>query len=217
MDYSRRVVTGSRQHLRRAQGVALTCGALLSSVGAVLASPARATVSSFALPGEQMFVVPGGVSTIHVDAVGGRGGKGRNNTSRVALGARATADLAVTPGQVLYVEVAGNGGDGSNGAVGQAGVNGGGAGGAGAGGGGGGGGGASDIRVTPFSAGASSLSSRLIVAGGGGGSADSPDGAAGGAAGTDGSGSDGGKAGRRQRAGRAASAIARTAALAAWV
>lgn len=136
------------------------------------ASSARADVVTF-LPtgGEQTFTVPAGVTSIHMVAIGGRGGQGSPATGEHhggfgGFGAIASADIAVTPGQVLYVEVAGNGASGSNGGAG--GFNGGGAGGAAISSNGGGGGGASDVRLGPRSAG-TSIFSRLIVAGGGGG------------------------------------------------
>jgi len=72
-----------------------------------------------------------------VVAIGGRGGNGEASGAG-GFGAIATADLPVAAGQVLYIEVAGNGGNASPGTGGTAGVNGGGAGAGAAGGGGGG-------------------------------------------------------------------------------
>ena len=60
-------------------------------------------------------------------AVGGRGGAS-NFTVAGGLGAVATADLAVSSGQTLYVEVAGNGRDATNSSGGAGGFNGGGTG-----------------------------------------------------------------------------------------
>jgi hypothetical protein len=130
--------------------------------------------------------VPPGVTSIHVVAVGGRGGDGGYPTLHGAggFGATASADLAVSPGQVLYVEVGGNGSaggvppsPGAQGPGGPGGFNGGGAGSASnnccnntQSGGAGGGGGASDIRTSPRST-ADTLGSRLLIAGGGGGGA----------------------------------------------
>lgn len=124
---------------------------------------------------EQQLAVPAGVSSVQVDAFGAPGGG-----SAGGLGGTASAAVAVTPGQTLYVEV-GGAGTGTAG-----GFNGGGdpdlvasSGGA------GGGGGASDVRTA-----SGSLASRLVVAGGGGGSGaegiDSGAFAVGGAAGGDG-------------------------------
>ena len=128
-------------------------------------------------------------------AVGGRGGTGFGGAGVGGFGAKATGDLQVTQGQVLYIDVAGNGGDVSmSNAAGTAGVNGGGAGSGGGGGAGGGGGGASDVRGLPNSAG-SSITSRLITAAGGGGGGGGAGGGGGGPAGGDAAGAGGGKAG----------------------
>ncbi len=125
------------------------------------ASPARATTQAFGSTGaEQTFVVPSGVTALHVLLIGGYGGEGS-----IAGGAAAevTADLTVTPGQTLYLEVGGIGEDATEGGAG--GFNGGAAGG---GTGAGGGGGASDLRLLPRAAGLSP-DTRLVIAGGGGG------------------------------------------------
>ncbi len=131
---------------------------------------------------EQTFTVPAGVSSVHVAAVGGRGG-----SSTGGLGAQVSGDLSVSPGQVVFVEVAGNG-SAPLGGFSAGGFNGGGdsayLGGA--------GGGASDLRTASRSQGGS-LSSRLIVAAGGGGgngqgSTYGGDGGAAGAPGTEGKG-----------------------------
>jgi len=167
----------TRQHGRsvgvrwRLLGPALA-GALLGlvAVGTASAAPscstsAGTTTCTFAPTGtEDSFTVPAGVGSVHVVAVGGRGADGEVGGGVGGLGTRVSADLAVTPGQTLYVEVAGDGTDGG-------GFNGGGDGGSptcGSGGDGGGGGGASDVRTLPMSAGGS-LDSRLLVAAGGGG------------------------------------------------
>jgi hypothetical protein len=140
-----------------------------------LADPASATTVTFTSTGaEQTFKVPGGVTTVHVLAIGAHGG---DVTPAVGgFGAKATGDLPVTAGQLLYIEVAGNGSFSPTGWPVAGGFNGGGAS---SGPGGASGGGASDVRTRPVSA-ADSPASRLIVAGGGGG-AGGP--AAGGAAG----------------------------------
>lgn len=138
------------------------------------AGPAFAYARTFTSTGvEQVFTVPTGVYTVHVRAVGGHGGTGGNQSfTNGGFGAVAVADLAVSPGQTLYVEVGGNGGDGTVLSAGAAGFNGGAAGGLGIGrspdGAGGGGGGATDLRTQPRSD-SGTLFSRLIVAGGGGG------------------------------------------------
>lgn len=153
------------------------------------------------------FVVPAGVTSVQVQAVGGKGGDDAAHIDTFGIsdplrtggfGALLSATLPVTPGETLYVYVAGNGiAAQSSGAVAAGGANGGGSSGAGAsaGGGAGGGGGASDVRTVPAPASGSqtvSLNSRLLVAGGGGGAADASDGGSpgngdGGAAGQPGS------------------------------
>jgi hypothetical protein len=171
------------------------------------ATVARADTATFTSKfAEQTFTVPAGVSSIHVVAIGARGGTGEMGAAG-GFGAQVSADMTVTPGDVLYVEV---GSDGFNGGLcklppfclnGAGGFNGGGN----AGGGdaqGGGGGGATDVRVSPRS-GAGSLASRVIVAAGGGGggaatagfSAGGTGGAAGVAGGTGSLGTGGGAAG----------------------
>lgn len=125
------------------------------------ASPAQATTQTFNYTGaEQTFLVPGGVNLLQVRLVGGEGGGGG---AAGGAAAEVTDSLAVTPGQVLYVEVGGNGQGSGEGSAG--GFNGGAAGGAGA----GGGGGASDIRLLPRAAGLTSDTRLLVAAGGGGG------------------------------------------------
>jgi hypothetical protein len=174
------------------RGVLRTRTALLGALAVLLGAPAvlglpsgafaAAPISqSFTTPGEQQFIVPPGVTSVQVTAVGGNGGPG-NGVVPGGTPGTVTATLAVATGQTLYAEVAGNG-QGTNTSAaeeGRGGYGGGGVGGeriilfAGAPG-GGGGGGASDVRTCPASAalpacgGQTSLASRLIVAGGGGG------------------------------------------------
>jgi hypothetical protein len=130
------------------------------------AQAARASTVVFSsTDAEQTFTVPVGVTSVHVAAVGGHGGAGSDAEGGAGgFGATATADLTVARGEVLYVEVAGDGTSAGGG-----GFNGGGAGGAvGSCSGGGGGGGASDVRTLPLSDSAT-LSSRAVTAAGGGG------------------------------------------------
>lgn len=137
---------------------------------------------------EQCYEVPAGVTSLDVVAVGAPGGAGGASAfpgaglpGAGANGARVTAQIAVTPGQLLYVEV---GGAGLPGALsitfadgGAGGFNGGGNGGGGSmvtESGGGGGGGASDLRTCSIVApecpnGVTTLESRLLVAAGGAG------------------------------------------------
>lgn len=132
---------------------------------------------------EQQFTVPAGVTDLHIAAVGSAGQYSTylGTTTSGGVGALATADLPVTAGQNLYVEVGGAG----SGAAG--GFNGGGGGAAN----GQGGGGASDVRACSIAAtscpgGGVTLDSRLLVAAGGGGAGGGGDapGGAGGNAGT---------------------------------
>ncbi len=173
--------------------------AAAASVIAVLlfaATAGAATVRFDPIASEQTFQVPLGVTSIHVVAVGAPGGRGGAFGSSVpslgGLGAVVTSNLAVTPGEVLYVEVGAAGTDGN--AIEEEGVyeafNGGGGGPSSAvvGGAGGGGGGASDLRTIPLAQ-AGTLQSRLLVAAGGGGGGGAPSstvGGVGGAAGVEG-------------------------------
>jgi Glycine rich protein len=146
-----------------------------SASGGVTAcsSPGSCSVT-FTGAGEYVFTVPAGVSDIEVQAQGGRGGSGWGGKGNGGSGGFVDASVPVSAGQVLYAEVAGNGGDGTPTTGGQAGANGGATGGDISPGfdndGGGGGGGASDLRTVPVADPALvSLDSRLVVAGGGGG------------------------------------------------
>ena len=131
-------------------------------------SPAGASGSqTFTYTGSvQTFTVPIGVTSLSVDVQGAQGGYCYPAINPGANGGRVTANLTVTPGQVLEIYVGGLAGDGNLSVGGAAGFNGGGQGavyvGSYA---GGGGGGASDIRISPYT-----LNDRLMVAGGGGGS-----------------------------------------------
>jgi hypothetical protein len=161
--------------------------AVLAILFAVVAAPASAATKTEIFSytgGEQTFVVPAEVRSIHMKVAGGTGASGTPFSTEGGRGAQVTTDIAVTPGETLYVEVGGAGSTGGAPAFG-----GGGAGGADALGGrpGGGGGGASDIRRLPRSA-AGSASTRLVVAAGGGGSGGGVYGGLGGAADHDGEG-----------------------------
>jgi hypothetical protein len=163
---------------RRRGGAGLSTACLALTVGALAAAPALATprVSEpFSSTGaEQTFTVPPGVTSVHVRAIGeaGEAGDSFENLTTGGDGAAVSANLSVTPGETLYVEVAApsfNGGGSPTP-------------------GGGAGGGASDVRT--ISAGApETLESRLLVAaggGGGGGSFIEASGGKGGNAGSDG-------------------------------
>ena len=133
---------------------------------------------------EQTYVVPPGVISLGIDAIGGAGGYPYwqcGNSVSYALAGRVQCVLAVTPGQTLYIYVGGAGGSEpcSNGTIEPGGFNGG-VGGSNF---SGASGGASDIRftqtsgiVTPAGFGAQvppyTATNRIVVAGGGGGGAD---------------------------------------------
>lgn len=162
----------------------------LTSVLCVLGvAPASASTQTFTFTGdEQAYAVPRGVHSLHVVAIGAEGGKGEDSATGATtggvggLGARIEADLAVSPGQTLFIEVGGAGAPGKDrNLLGAGGFNGGGT----SNNGdpaigqfssfrGGGGGGATDLRTcsrhaASCPAGKSSLETRLLVAGGGGG------------------------------------------------
>jgi Glycine rich protein len=193
-----------RQAFKRPHA-AITLAALAvgwASLG-TFAQLAAAATQTFAFTGlEQPYTVPAGVDSVHIVAVGARGGRGSDAAPNLGgspgFGARVEADLTVTPGQVLFIEVGGRGADGAA-------VAGGGAGGFNGGGSsndgsfsipGGGGGGATDIRSCSLLAAncavaPNTLGSRLLVAGGGGGGGSTgrglqPSGGEGGDAGKDG-------------------------------
>jgi hypothetical protein len=138
--------------------------AACTAAGAAALFPAQAlagtAVETYSTPGETAFVVPNGVSQIHIDAFGAAGG-----TTSVAggAGAEVQGDLSVSPGETLFLEVGIGGGAGGLVSDGVA---------------GGDGGGASDVRTCSIRASsctvagygsASSAQTRLLVAAGGGG------------------------------------------------
>lgn len=157
-----------------------TTAAIPSLRGPSQAYATTTVTAPFTTPGEQAFTVPDGVTSLHVVAIGGKGGNGEAPGLNGAggYGAMVTTDLQVPQGvHTLYVDVGGNGGSAAGSLIaGAGGVNGGGAGGSSNGdfttGGGGGGGGASDIRTCSVSTAPTTcvtLDSRLVVAAGGGG------------------------------------------------
>src|SRR5262245_47016616 len=95
---------------------ALVCLSLVAA-----AQSASADTQTFGFAGfEQEYVVPDRVHSVHVVAVGARGGKGVDDPifagsfgGLAGFGARVEADLAVVPGEALFVEVGGTGGDGT--------------------------------------------------------------------------------------------------------
>jgi hypothetical protein len=110
---------------------------------------------------QQTLTVPAGVTAVSIEAYGAQGGTSRSGNGNLGgKGGYAKGNLAVTPGQTLYIYVGGQGGGAYNTVLEGGGWNGGGH----SNGSGDGGGGASDIRVN-----GTALSNRVIVAGGGGG------------------------------------------------
>jgi hypothetical protein len=154
-----------RASARGGIGAFVTCAALAASAlaagaahaGEANAPPPKVTTAFAATGTEQSLSVPAGVTSVHVSAIGQAGEEGSGNgfaTSRAAGGdgAAVSAELPVTPGEILYVNVGANG------------FNGGGSPGRGS----GAGGDASDVRTIPRAA-SETLESRLLVAAGGGG------------------------------------------------
>ena len=146
---------------RRRTGTSIGALCAVLALGALYAGPAfgSSTVTeTFSSTGaEQSFTVPTGVDSVRVRAIGAPGQTGESFGLFDAAapggdGAVVVGQLPVTPGEVLYAEVA------------DSAFNGGGGGGAAA----GGGGGATDVRSVAASM-AGTLESRLLVAGGGGG------------------------------------------------
>ena len=156
-------------------GLGLPSGAS-ASAGARAAVPASA---DFRYTGkEQTFVVPRGVSSVEVVALGAAGGTARGVPGSGAARVYGTR-IGVHPGETLYIEVGGKGQDSdalscpgvADCKEAPGGFNGGGTSVAEGGGeSGGGGGGASDIQTSSISAGREASFSRLVVAAGGGGS-----------------------------------------------
>lgn len=153
--------------MARVRRVSAACVVIASTVFvAALVGPGPASAASsqvFSATGSaQSYAVPAGTASVHVVARGGSGGGVSGG-----LGATVEADVAVSPGDVLQINV------GRAGTAGTGGWNGGGDPGAPAGDGVGqnfGGGGAIDIRAGACAAGLScGLTDRVLVAGGGGG------------------------------------------------
>ena len=153
----------------------LGIGVVAALVVALSAPAAQAGSRTFDDPGTYLYRVPATVTSLDVTAVGGNGGS--QSGFGAAAGGRGrivTQTLAVTPGEMLQVNVGGAGFNPGGFAPGGGGFNGGGATFTSS----GGGGGASDVRRASFGA-----TDRVVVAGGGGGGGNF---AAGGDAGSDG-------------------------------
>ncbi|MBK8927301.1 MAG: T9SS type A sorting domain-containing protein [Crocinitomicaceae bacterium] len=146
---------------------------ILSSLGVICATLVGAqTVTTYNYTGApDVYIVPAGVTSIHVEMIGASGGicdySGTNPAGYIpGMGGKLECDLAVIPGSTLNVYVGGQGSNASSGTGGTGGYNGGGNGGTTGTYSGGGGGGASDLRLN-----GTALTDRVLVAGGGGGSA----------------------------------------------
>ena len=158
-----------------ANGLTATTGQAATTAAKVTASLAPKDFSTpTTCSAANAFVVPDGVGSVTITAVGGAGAAGttaNNATAPGGVGGSVTATYPVTAGDTLYVQVGGAGTSGINqpGGNGRGGVGGGGNGGVthssykGAGEYSGGGGGASGVSTTP------NCSQWLVVAGGGGG------------------------------------------------
>jgi glycine rich protein/Ig-like domain-containing protein len=184
------IVLGLLGFVPEASALTNPCGSGGSySTSGAIATCTYASASNSGVTGT--FAVPSGVTSIHVDAVGGKGGDDPGKKDFLGItfpnrtggfGAAVSAGLPVSSGQQLYVYVAGNGAQAAaSGAIAPGGANGGGspAGSTGPGGGAGGGGGGSDLRTVPAPSSGSqtaSLSSRLLTAAGGGGASDASNG-----------------------------------------
>jgi hypothetical protein len=156
-------MTRTSQHLGRSVRLGLLVLSLFATWQAATREARAVTASqTFTNTGENAFVVPALVTSIHVQLVAGAGQSQPGGTPSGGAGALVNATIAVTPGQTLYAEV---GGGPLQTTVKQGATGGGGAGGGDY---GRGGGGASDVRTCPLSCG-QTLASRLVVAGGGGG------------------------------------------------
>ena len=185
--------SGRARNLRALGASAVGTAALALLAGPVGAAGA-ATTQSFTTAGEYSFVVPAGVSSVSVSAVGGAGGS--CNGSAGGEGASAAGTFSVEPGERLLVGVAGTGGTCPD--LGQ-GLAAGGVGGGGTGGGGAftgaAGGGASEVGpglLPSYLVGGDQV---LIVAAGGGGAGNSSAGGNAGAAGQSGLATTGGAPG----------------------
>lgn len=159
-------LAGSARSPRRLAASAGLAGAVLLAA----AGSAQAAQQTITRVGETAFTVPAGVTSLQISAIGGSGGNVISSSGGVlqagGQGRSISATLAVTPGEVLYVEVGSDGANGRNL-------------------GGGGGGGATDVRTCSAGAqscanGVASLQTRLLVAGGGGGAGGSAAGGVGG-------------------------------------
>ena len=108
-----RLSTRGLKRLARIFAGTLLLGGLLPLAAASSTAHAALTLT-FDSPGEHAFTVPAGVTSIAIEVIGGKGGDSQfsSTVSAGGSGADVTGTLSVTPGDVLYVEVGGNGGRG---------------------------------------------------------------------------------------------------------
>jgi len=93
----------------RSSVLGLSVGMVLAVLGFAGTAYAETKTETFKYSGaEQTFTVPAGVTSIHVEAIGGTGGTAPEGGAKGGLGARVSGDLAVEPEQTLYIEVGGN-------------------------------------------------------------------------------------------------------------
>ena len=165
--------------MRRATHLAVGLVAALGLCAGVSTEAASAATQTFSVPGDHTFIVPSGITTISVTAIGAEGGD-----CYLAFGGRGasvSAIIPVSPGEKLFVGVGGVGGGGGGIGTYCLAGNQGGAGGTDGGGAGGpdngpsgnetdgsGGGGASAVGLAN-SLGGEQFGNLMIVAGGGGG------------------------------------------------
>ncbi len=146
-----------------------TPAAAVLSTGCTQTAGTGNVTCAFTTDGESPIIVPAGVTSVHVVAVGAQGGPGFGSG---ALGASVVADVPVTAGSTVYAEVNIGGGAGRSATIGF-------------------GGGASDLRTCSTGDVCGALGTvadpRLVVAGGGGGMGMAGGGGAPGAAGVGGS------------------------------
>jgi hypothetical protein len=107
-----------------AAGLALTLGSVVGAVIVTGGTPAKAAISggpttTFTTPGpcQNFYTVPADIYHLHVVLAGGQGASGSGNNTGSSSGggggqgAKVTAELRVTPGEQLNVNVGSNGSD----------------------------------------------------------------------------------------------------------
>lgn len=175
-----RIERSGSARARRAMGITATLGLTVAAAAAAGAGTASAdfaagcaqsglfvTCGYTVTPDEQSLVVPAGVTTMRVTAIGGAGGSSQFTGG---LGGKVAADVPVTPGQTLYIRIGVDGGDGTSKGGGFSSVS------------------TKSVKTDPVGA----MNSRILVAPGGGAAGSA---GAGGNAGEAAAGAKGGKAG----------------------